>query len=239
MRDDLAITYGATDDPIAALTRLAAMITTGDVSVDEAWGAIRADGRKPWQTPWWKSKRREKIGARCQVCHADTGPMILQHIWHPRGFGWHQATLRSQRWESWKLSHQPPAALADFAPTEEAQGCPVCRSPRIRYRKATNDWVCDAGTYGGLNQRHGQSHFANPITIAVVPRERQAALRAWNRANWEAFRKSMDDADLGISLVATLRCIADSIRYLSMTDTITACKRCAFLQDLNHIAARV
>ncbi len=119
----------------------------------------------------------------------------------------------------WKRSHTLEIDTSSLIP--DAEGCPKCGSTTIRYRKIAGTWICvskPAGiTCGNV--------FDNPIRVI--------SHQTISKLEKVASQKIQDDFDeeFGIGKKVIITAIEHQIRYLSLKDTKTLCKRCAFVED--------
>lgn len=196
------------------------------VSADEmGWIAAReilTSLKKPWVTKEWKEQRKLLLASACESCGTTTPPLVLQHTWHPTPlYKLFYAARRKYRseWEAWKGSHPLEVDLSSLVANQD--GCPRCRSTVIRYRKRVKTWVCDSKS-AGLSCGNV---FESPIRV-VSP----TAVRSLQRTAAQDVQDAFDEA-FGIGRKVIMKALEHQIRYLSLKDTKTLCKRCAFVED--------
>ena len=124
-----------------------------------------------------------------------------------------------EQWNTWKEQH--PVRVDTSTLPLDGRGCPMCGHANILHRKRTNDYRCRHSS-GGV---FCDCLFTTPIPIIdpllIRTLETEAKQRRLNDFN-EAHQ---------VGKQAALLAIDQDIRYLSMEDTITLCKRCAFVAD--------
>jgi hypothetical protein len=178
--------------------------------------------KRPWYTKEWKEARRELLASQCAACGTTTPPLVLQHTWHPTPL--HKLFYAARRkyrneWVAWQGSHRVEVDRSSLS--ADSDGCPTCGSTAIRYRKRAGSWVC-ASKHGGLTCGNV---FENPIRV-ISPRIIKALERTARQNVQDAF-----DEEFGIGKKVMIKALEHNIRYLSLKDTKTLCKRCAFVED--------
>lgn len=178
--------------------------------------------KKPWVTKEWKTQRKLLLASECESCGTTTPPLVLQHTWHPTPL--HKLFYAARRkyrgkWETWKASH--PIEIDRSSLPADQDGCPRCESTTIRYRKRANTWIC-VSKLGGVNCGNV---FETPMRV-ISP----TAIRALERTVKQNVQDAFDEA-FGIGRKVITKALEHTIRYLSLKDTKTLCKRCAFVED--------
>jgi hypothetical protein len=178
--------------------------------------------RKLWYTKEWKEKRKLLLASQCQNCGTTTPPLVLQHTWHPTPL--HHLFYNARKkyhdeWLLWKQTHPIEIDTSSLIP--DADGCPKCGSTTIRYRKKAKTWIC-VSKPGGITCGN---IFENPIRVV--------SHQTIGKLDKVASQKIQDDFDeeFGIGKKVAILSIEQQLRYLSLKDTKTLCKRCAFVED--------
>ena len=173
--------------------------------------------------------RAERIGTSCVQCGSSDPPMVLQHLWQPPSFAHRRYALtqiHSQRWQEGRERSRVAPELA------ERDACPRCGAIGVTYRKRTNDWRCN-------RQRQGRTcghTFDHPAKVAAPTAESRRRAASANQQLWEADRAEFWEAERDVIYhQVVLQGIDDHLRYLSLVDTVTFCKRCAFNWDENKV----
>lgn len=177
---------------------------------------------RPWATKSWKEMRDARIESKCAACGTTKGTMVLQHTRQPpkpSSVFKHYERLNRDAIRDWLSSHPPRLDLSSYEKTADA--CPRCGSQVLRYRKLTNDWIC-VGVENGVACGH---HFS-----ASVKQVSKWLVRDLERKHQEQERMRFFDQS-GVGLQAARDILGFMIRYLTLKDTKTLCKRCAFIED--------
>jgi hypothetical protein len=181
---------------------------------------------KPWHSKEWKEKRNLLLGSQCENCGTATPPLVLQHTWHPtplyRLF-YKAREKHKEHWVQWKQSHTIEIDKSSLIP--DADGCPKCGSTTIRYRKRANTWICVSKPVGITCG----NVFDKPVQVV--------SNHAVSKLEKVAGQKLQDDFDdeFGIGKKVVILAIEQHLRYVSLKDTKTLCKRCAFVEDKTNM----
>jgi len=207
-------------DPVDLL-KLKQGVQSGALSWQEAL-AIVARPKKLWNTAEWRTKRKRILASSCAQCGTSTPPLVLQHTWQPRSLPKLFDQVRSKYYADWLLwKEKHPIVIDTSSVAPDADGCPKCHSPTIRYRKKANNWKCVA-------QEHGVACgnvFDKPIRVVS-----HATITGLSRIARQKRQEEFDSA-FGVGKEVSILAIEQHRRYMSMQDTITLCKRCAFVAD--------
>ena len=216
---------------IEELERIETALLNDDITYEEAGEKIYSTSTKPWQTAYWKKKRSEIIKDACEQCNSSKPPMVLQHTWHP-------ASYRDNTREFYRFylekecAENPQLMVSDDEVhhylnkfTDVKAACPACKKGNIRARKTMKPtFHCDKCHH----------EFEEPI---MVPYHQLLGIApTFNDVKESMKRKRIQEyiwETYGpiIKKSAILKGIEEHKRYISMEDTITFCKRCAFLWD--------
>jgi hypothetical protein len=209
-----------TTDQRALLQEVLSKVSADEMGWIEA-REILTSLKKPWYTKEWKEGRKALLAAVCESCGTTTPPLVLQHTWHPTPlYKLFYAARKKYRgeWETWKVSH-PIEVHSSLDP--DMDGCPRCGSTTIRYRKKVKTWICVARSAGF----ECGNVFESPMRV-VSP----VAMRNLLRRAAGDVQDAFDEA-FGIGRKVITKALEHQIRYLSLKDTKTLCKRCAFVED--------
>lgn len=202
-------------------------LLAGALTWQQALDAVTASKAKPWHTKAWKKMRDARIGDRCDQCGALTPPMVLQHLRQPHSFGALCDEIRSDLLSIYEQENPRPT-IPEPSPVDRPV-CPQCRSTAISPRKTgPYRWKCLGKTRG----RTCGHEFNDPAAApALTPQQKQE----WSAQKYEAYRawRAEFDAryDGAIHVQAVVRSIEEHVRYMSLEDTATFCKKCAFMWD--------
>jgi len=228
-------------------------MTVAEMSKEEIIDLVRQDGIAPqaaleelktrlpkniFATKEWREKRAALIKDFCEKCGTIEGPFVLQHTWHPLKFADLCHMLKFSLVQEYAALHQE--WWAEPAPTTLRDCCPKCGStaigaPRLvqkpgsrRYRHGDKRYWCRARTDG----RYCGHQFDDPAKVlALTPEEK----RAFNVQRGDAWRRCRDDVSrlYGDAVLKQALIVSheQSERYMSMVDTVTQCRKCAFIAD--------
>lgn len=176
---------------------------------------------RPWATKSWKEMRSRRIDSKCSTC-GGIQSLVLQHTRQPP-----KPSTILRRYESrnrgaireWLAAHPPKLDLSGIS--KDADACPKCGSQVLRYRKLANDWVC-VGVQSGVACGHQFSESVKQVSKWVI--------RDLEDAHAQAEKLRFFD-ETGLGLQAVREALSLMIRYLTMKDTRTLCKKCAFIED--------
>lgn len=182
--------------------------------------------KKPWHTKEWKEQRKVLLASQCENCGTTTPPLVLQHTWHPTPI--HHLFYTERRkyqneWAAWKQSHVIEIDTSSLVPNTD--GCPKCKSTTIRYRKKAKTWICVSKPLGVTCG----NVFETPIQV-VSP----SVISNLERAAKQKLQDTFDE-HFGIGKKVVITAIEHHIRYISLQDTKTLCKRCAFVEDKTNM----
>lgn len=196
--------------------------------------------QKPWATPWWKKQRAKLLASECSRCGSATPPLVLQHVWHPPSFSECLKQAGGIDWEQWKLSHPIVERGYIEYPMIEKSVCPSCGSSAIRWYKTRDEWQCNGNKHKG---GHRSRAFDTPARAMkrgskgtqedTEERARYMVQAAPRREAWFSSPEYRERHQR-----AVLIAIENSKRYLSLVDTTTWCRRCAFREDAKFLQRR-
>lgn len=193
-----------------------------EMSWQEALQIITSLRSPPWQSKEWKTKRVLFLGERCEQCGTDDPPLVLQHLWHPTRTSQIFYDLRRKllnEWYEWQRDHPIEPDFSNIP--ADTNVCPKCSSPTIRFRKTMKNWKCVAQVAGVVCGHDFDFPFR-----AVSNAKKKEIEKAARHRSMEQF-----DNAFGIGKAAVTIVIDQHIRYMSLEDTTTLCKRCAFVAD--------
>jgi hypothetical protein len=205
------------------LLTLREKVDTGALAWQEARTLLESKmGDRPWASKEWKQKRDARLAKSCRQCGSTTPPLILQHTAKRVLFNKLFVDTRHlhwERWQSWKEEH--PIEVDVSSLPLDGRACPKCGSGTIRYFVKEGTWKCLCKT-GGVFCHH---IFTTPTLVVFY--------ETTHKLEKVAKQQRQDDFDEAyqVGKQTIIRAIDQDIRYLSMEDTVTLCKRCAFVAD--------
>lgn len=183
--------------------------------------------KKPWQRKQWQRERDALIGDRCTQCGSEKKPLVLQHLWHPRGFDEILRDLAGLNvWKDFKREYDLKIG-GDLL--EDRNFCPSCDSLSIYKRKTMSPaWYCT---------KCNTSFDAPKVAKGFTKKGREKlGLRKFGGDEYKSFstKRKREFRQLygkQYGKEAVLISIEENRRYLSFADTTTFCGHCAFLWD--------
>jgi ssDNA-binding Zn-finger/Zn-ribbon topoisomerase 1 len=151
---------------------------------------------------------------------------VIQHTWHPSKVEWLfkiERQVYAEQWRQWKEDYPIQVDSSHLLP--DADGCPKCGSTTIRYRMRANTWIC-VHKPKGITCGHV---FETPVRVVSY-----TAVKELEDAALKVVRFEFDD-HYGIGLRVATIALQQHLQYISMVNTKTLCKRCAFVEDRTNM----
>lgn len=213
------------DQPYSTVEKIRSAFISGDLSSRDAVDEFaKKQTQKAWHTKEWRLLREKLIKDKCEQCGTSEPPMVLQHTWHPDKLS-HviQDVTRKYEYEHAKI--HPLPTLDTPSPEDIREGCPGCgKFSGFNWRKTHQNWRCV----------HCHTVFNKLIEIPVMSYEQSDAyykeLKLLETEWREAFWFEMEDTVLTEALNSSFE---QHDRYISCIDTVTYCRKCAFMWDKN------
>lgn len=208
---------------------------------------IVSDLQLPHKTKEWKEKRESIIKDHCEICGKKETNLVLQHTKHPKKFEVIKKELIKNELIKDKEIYEKYKSIAVESYIEYylnkyyhlTNTCPNCNSMKIKSRAFKKP------TYKCLEcklefEEPQKVEYYNGIGLRVLGRKKANEIlikRYQNTENKSLIEKyyyyNVNNPD--IDKKAIVENLRQSIEYLKMTHTITACKRCAFKEDREMI----
>lgn len=213
------------------LEKIEEALRSDNITITEAGEKIYGSTTKPWQTEYWKKKRNELIKDSCEQCGSTKPPMVLQHMWHPSSYRNHVRIAYESFLENEKLNGSLPGVkdeevqlyLDQFTDTKES--CPSCGVRSISKRKTMKPTYRCAKCYHEFDEPKMVPYHPK---LGVAPSFNDLKRGMENKRLQDYIWEMYGDE---IRKRAILQGIEEHKRYMSLEDTKTFCKRCAFLWD--------
>lgn len=179
-----------------------------------------------WKTSFWKKRRDLLIGDHCVKCGATSSEtiMVLQHLWHPPSIH----DVRSHFYTEYKETHPFPKELSieineavGKLPPQTRDACPECKSINLRFRKRDEQFVCN----------RCKTEFKEPIQVADRQKQSEEETKLWQGAGKARWAEYMNNDEWQRRIL--IEWIPYSLRYLSLHDTNTFCRKCAAKWDFS------
>lgn len=189
-------------------------------------------------------KRNILIKDSCEQCGSKEG-LTLQHTWHPREYSIIKRETCSKYGELINKEYSVDSLVkedevlkyfSENIKQENRDVCPQCGSFSITPRKnLLPRYRCN----------HCKNQFENPINMIIpefvddrkIKPQHEMNIITYSGISWTIYKDKckkllfLKYGDL-IEKETILTVIDEYIRYLSLKDTITLCKKCAFLCDI-------
>ena len=186
----------------------------------------------PWHWKEWKIARAKLIGTHCEICGAGSEAILyLQHtVKNPRLQPYLDAAeaklAEMEPEEDWRPDLRAKMYdIRDAVIPEMRDCCPICESLSIQYRKGAATWICNSKSGGDYCGRV----FVEPAKKAVLTAVQKKAIR---KDKYQAYRDVVLNREHDVKRQAMLDWIKDWRRYLTLKDTKTLCKSCAYIEDM-------
>ena len=222
----------------AQYKRVEALLVRREITGAFASSMIYAARQKlgpPWHWREWKPARDLLIGTSCETCGAGQDAVLtLQHTFrHPLLQPYidaaKEAVAALPQEPDWRLElRERMRAIKDDAVMAMRDCCPKCESLSIQYRKRAGSWICNSKKTGS----YCAHVFEVPVQkMGFTAEEKKSIRRRKNRAFIDVAGQREHDWQRR----AILCWLQDLKRYLTLEDTKTLCRRCAFLEDMTDL----
>ena len=189
----------------------------------------------PWHWKSWKQARATVLGSECKTCGAGKNAILyVQHTFrNPRVLPYIKEAKKKLKNMAPEIDWRPElrnkmCAIRDMTFPEMRECCPVCSSLSIQYRTGAKTWICNSKSTG----KYCAHVFDKPAEKSALSAAQKKAIR---NEKHEAYKTVVLHREHDYKRDAMLAWIKDLKRYLSLKDTKTLCKRCAFLEDMTDL----
>jgi len=237
------------------LIELREKLDKGEITLDYAKELDRKDykeGKRAWHTKDWKERRKKVIKDKCEICGSKE-TLTLQHHSHPIKYHDYQKEVSKKYAENYINSNTTIDKLEftehiikyyDYIPVPL---CPNCngRFPNKRMRKKPQ-YLCT-----GCHQEFDEPIYKTAEELIEIfylgedvadVHDKCFKSKKWKKElnlkdvkYWLQRQKTETLFSDKIEKEAFLLYLDDNIKYLSFTDTITACRKCAYNFDMNNL----
>lgn len=194
-----------------------------------------------WQSAEWKANRLVVLKDHCEKCGSLDGPFVIQHPYHPPSVNdliWTIATRegeaipRHAEYRQMLKDGEYADRFAAIAP-ESRKCCPKCNSVSVRWSVRAKLWTCN-GTSGNGLYRCNHNFLEPSYTLELSPSSKKVQAKL-NKEIYERYEKERTSNWKKISKKFGKDAVFESLKwagwYLSLQDTQTYCKKCAFKED--------
>lgn len=233
---------------IEELKELKRRLEIGEISSEEAGNQLYADSNKKrsWTSKEWKEKREIVLKSACEQCGKTSKTLVAQHTFHPRKRRLVFLEVCNKYGAELQKNYPMESMVADEEVYEIAKKgqtlkdlCPRCFSFNLSKRKTkTPIYSCN----------HCKNEFDDVVTdlfpVFIDNRTNEVPNNARvntytdilyyiykNKMKNLLFEKHREDINRDTLLIL----IDEYIRYLSFTDIVTFCNKCAFLWDVKKL----
>lgn len=213
---------------------------TGDISWQDASNLLQ-QLPPTWQSAEWKANRKAVLKKHCEKCGSLDGPFVIQHPYHPPSINELIWTIAARGGETIPPHAEFRQMLKDgeyadrFAAIsqERRECCPKCKSVAVRWSVRAQAWTCNGTRQNGL-RRCNHSFVEPSYTMELSPSSKKMVARL-NKEIFQKYEKAQSSNWKKISRKFGKEAVFESLRwagwYLSLQDTQTYCKKCAFKED--------
>ncbi|PKD43769.1 hypothetical protein [Rhodohalobacter barkolensis] len=238
------------------LIELRKKLANGGISLEHAeelfWKDFKEDKRS-WRTKDWKERRAKVIKDKCEICSSKE-TLTIQHLSHPIKYNEHKKVVTKEYTRSF-IESNPTVDKDEFSLHIKKNYdyipvplCPNCESryPNERSRK-TPRYLCtvcldefDETIYKPVDNLLA-TFFENEEATEVRDKCFISKDQWRNKHHlpttkyWFQREKAKTRYNEEIRKETLLLSLDDNIKYLSLEDTITACKRCAYSYDMHSM----
>ncbi|MFB9841128.1 hypothetical protein [Mucilaginibacter ginsenosidivorans] len=232
--------------------KLANEEVTLEYAKESCWKDFQ-EGARAWHTNDWKKRRSEVLKDKCEICDSKE-TLTLQHLSHTLKYNDYEREVTKRYTETFIGSNSIVDKFEfsehvikdyDYVPIPL---CPNCEDnrPNKRVRKLPQ-YLCavcrhefDKPVYKSVEELIA-IFYENEDAIEVrdkcfISKDKWknklnlSNIKYWFQRN---MAKTKDNETIGKE--AFLLYLDDNIKYLSFSDTITACKKCAFSYDIKNM----
>jgi hypothetical protein len=238
------------------LIQLRDKLANGEIGLEfakaQCWNDFK-EGQRSWHTNDWKERRSKFIKDNCEICSSKE-TLTLQHLSHPRKYSEYKTEITRAYAKDyidtnpdipkWELSNHILKKY-DYVPIPLCPNC-KCRNPSKRIRKIPQ-YLCSE-----CRHEFDSSFYKTVDDLISIFYENEEATEVrdkcfvskdeWrykhNLSNiryWLQRERAKNKDIEKIEKEAFLLYLNDSIKYLSIENTITACKKCAYNFDTNNM----
>lgn len=198
---------------------------------------------KPWHTKEWNQNRDLLIKDYCEQCNSKSDILVAQHLTHPEKFTSIRRELFQEKlhdYYSVNTIKKPEVFDEDIRIFKEnnvkiRNACPNCKQLTFRERKTMQPkYFC----------QKCKNYFDETVEIEYVEKFKSISMneqiieyiliQKFRENKIEIQNKLFKQFEKEISKVALLESIELHIKYVSLENTVTFCKKCASKMDYSN-----
>ncbi|NNU78177.1 hypothetical protein [Clostridium estertheticum] len=225
------------------LIKLREDIIHNEIEPKKAGEIVYLNKIKSWHTTEWKKKRSTLLKESCEQCGSKE-ILTIQHTWHPRDYGiikrdicGKYGQLINEKYTVEDLINEKEVEnyFNININQQEKEICIKCGSVNISARKTLSPkYRCN----------HCKELFEAPVKKLLpifIDDRKQEILQEMNvvtysELSWKIYKEKCKELlfkEYGeqIEKETIITVIDESLRYISLADTVTFCKKCAFIWD--------
>lgn len=230
---------------IKQLEEIKEKIINNEIDIEVAKEEIfKYKNKNLWHTKEWKELRCKLLKDKCEQC-GESENLVMQHKSHPRTYGIIKRDISSEYAKKLKEKYKVDELVKQSEVLtyitlnyeyREKYGCPICESVNIKeYKTKYPKYMCN----------RCKNRFESPKKLSILVEKSNT--RTMKSTEDEVFKKVKnkiykekikEKKELiyknQIEKETLIQLIDEKIKYLSMVDTVTYCKKCAYLEDLKN-----
>ena len=198
---------------------------------------------KPWHTKEWNQNRELLIKNYCEQCNSKSVILVAQHLTHPEKFSSIRKELFHEKLHDYFLVNiieKPEVSAEDIKVFKEKyleirNACPHCKKLTFRERKTMKPkYFCEKC----------KTYFDETVEIEYIEKIKSISTNEQISAyifgqkfyenKMETQNKVFKQFEKEISKIALLKSIELHIKYVSLQEIVTFCKKCASKMDYSN-----
>lgn len=232
------------------LLKMKSALISGEKTPQEIGEVLFKEEVNSWQTKEWKENREKVIKDYCEQCSTTEGIMVIQHLWHPSKYNDVRESVRDQYKNKWREENPIDEVISDQTAIEKfkeikketKEVCPYCLSGNVRERKTgTPKYKCllCKKDFDEKSKKEIPFLYNDSIENDHAPRKTKSVVYLSDYKRKLYFLKSgemyWEEYGEKIRYETILQIIDEYLRYISLEDAVTFCKKCAFLWDVKNM----
>jgi hypothetical protein len=220
-----------------------------ELAKEQCWKDLK-DGQRSWHTKDWKERKKEFIKEKCEIC-GSTETLTLQHKSHPKKYNEYLREIKrtytnnyinnnSEIDKTLFTNHvlndydyvpKPFCPKSKFhTPKERVRLKPKYRCSDCKYEFEEPSFISALELISIFFKDEDAYEIRDKCFIS---KDRWKNKHNLSNIKYWFQRKTAENKDSdSIEKKAFILYLEDNIKYLSFEDTITACKKCAYNEDL-------
>lgn len=231
--------------------KLASGLIDLELAQENYWNDFK-EGQRSWETKDWKERRLKVIKDKCEIC-SSTDTLTMQHRSHPRKYAEHLREVTRRYTDEYSNTNPQidKSELSEYVLKRynyiPIPLCPHCKTtlvarihkvPKYRCPKCRHEF--DETVIKSVNELI-EIFYENEETIegrdkCFVSNDQYKNKHSLSDIKYWLKRECAKNKDARkIETEAFLNYLSDCIKYLSFEDAFTACKKCAYGDDIHKM----